>query len=98
MNPHATVVASVRAYPTVLDIPDDVDLAVITVPAASVADVVRESAEKGVHGLIVISAGFAERGSAEVEQELVELARRHGMRLVGPERHGRRQHRSRRSR
>ncbi|MGZ4734872.1 MAG: bifunctional acetate--CoA ligase family protein/GNAT family N-acetyltransferase [Acidimicrobiia bacterium] len=84
VNPHATDVASVRAYPTVLDVPDAVDLAVITVPAAAVTDVVRECAEKSVHGLIVISAGFAERGSAEVEQQLVELARRHGMRLVGP--------------
>ena len=84
VNPHATDVASVRAYPTVLDVPDDVDLAVITVPAASVAEVVHECAQKRVHGLIVISAGFAERGGAEVEQQLVELARRHGMRLVGP--------------
>ena len=84
VNPHASVVASVHAYPTVLDIPDDVDLAVVTVPAASVAAVVHECAQKGVHGLIVISAGFAERGSADVEQQIVELARRHGMRLVGP--------------
>jgi acetyl coenzyme A synthetase (ADP forming)-like protein len=84
VNPHAATVASVRAYPTVLEVPDDVDLAVITVPAASVAEVVHECAAKAVHGLIVISAGFAERGSAEVEQHLVELARRHGMRLVGP--------------
>ncbi len=84
VNPHASVVASVHAFPTVLDIPDAVDLAVVTVPAASVAEVVRECAQKRVHGLIVISAGFAERGSAETEQQLVELARRHGMRLVGP--------------
>ncbi len=84
VNPHADVVASVHAYPTVLAVPDVVDLAVVTVPAASVAEVVQQCADKGVHGLIVISAGFAERGSAEVEHELVELARRHGMRLVGP--------------
>jgi acetyl coenzyme A synthetase (ADP forming)-like protein len=84
VNPHADVVASVRAYPSILDVPDPVDLAVVTVPAASVMEVVQECADKGVHGLIVISAGFAERGSAEMEQQLVELARRHGMRLVGP--------------
>jgi acetyl coenzyme A synthetase (ADP forming)-like protein len=84
VNPHADVVASVRAFPTVLDVPDPVDLAVITVPAEFVADVVRQCAQKEVHGLVVISAGFAERGSAGAEQELVELARRHGMRLVGP--------------
>lgn len=84
VNPHAATVASVRAYPTILDVPDDVDLAVVTVPAGLVTNVVHECAAKGVHGLIVISAGFAETGSAEVEQQLVELARRHGMRLVGP--------------
>ncbi|HEY3724570.1 MAG TPA: GNAT family N-acetyltransferase [Acidimicrobiia bacterium] len=84
VNPHATSVGSTRAYPTILDVPDEVDLAVITVPAASVAEVVGDAAHKGVHGLIVISAGFAERGSAGVEQELVEQARLHGMRLVGP--------------
>jgi acetyl coenzyme A synthetase (ADP forming)-like protein len=84
VNPHAEVVASVRAYPSILDLPDPVDLAVVTVPAASVMPVVQECADKGVHGLIVISAGFAERGSAAAEQDLVELARRHGMRLVGP--------------
>ena len=84
VNPHAATVASVRAYPTVLDVPDDVDLAVVTVPTEFVSEVVHECAQKGAHGLIVISAGFAERGSAEAEQQLVELARRHGMRLVGP--------------
>jgi acetyl coenzyme A synthetase (ADP forming)-like protein len=84
VNSHADVVASVRAYPSILDVPDPVDLAVVTVPASSVMEVVQECADKGVHGLIVISAGFAERGSAGAEQELVELARRHGMRLVGP--------------
>src|SRR6476660_6249019 len=76
--------ASVRAYPTILDVPDEVDLAVVTVPAAAVAEIVEQCADKGVHGLIVISAGFAERGSAETERQLVELARLYGMRLVGP--------------
>src|SRR5207237_516092 len=55
VNPHADVVASVRAYPRILDVPDPVDLAVVTVPAASVMGVVQECADKGVHGLIVIS-------------------------------------------
>src|SRR5207244_70642 len=78
--------ASLRAYPTILDVPDEVDLAVIVVPAAEVPETVRQCAEKGVHGLVVISAGFAEVGDAQArtEHELVELARRHGMRLVGP--------------
>ncbi len=84
VNPNAVAVASVRAYPTVLDVPDTVDLAVIIVPAAAVAAAVEQCAQKGVHGLVVISAGFAEVGGAETERALVEVARRNGMRLVGP--------------
>jgi hypothetical protein len=63
VNPLSTSVAGVRAYPTVLDVPDAVDLAVIVVPAPAVPDVVRECAEKRVRGLVIISAGFAEVGA-----------------------------------
>ena len=86
VNPRAPHVASVKAYATVLDIPDEVDLAVVAVPAAAVADVVRQCADKGVVGLVVLSAGFSEVGSAgaTAQRELRDLARRNGMRLVGP--------------
>ncbi|MBK9181045.1 MAG: GNAT family N-acetyltransferase [Acidimicrobiales bacterium] len=86
VHPTAKAVASVRAWPSVLSIPGHVDLAVVTVPAVAVPGVVEECAQKGVHGLVVISAGFAEEGGdrAEAERQLVDLARRHGMRLVGP--------------
>ncbi len=86
VHPTAKAVASVRAWPSVLSIPGHVDLAVITVPAVAVPAVVEECAEKGVHGLVVISAGFAEEGGsrAGAERDLVDVARRHGMRLVGP--------------
>ncbi len=82
----AEAIASVRAWPSVLAIPDDVDVAVITVPAAHVLDVVRECARKHVKGLVVITAGFAETGEdgRRAERELAEIARRHGMRMVGP--------------
>ncbi len=84
------------AYPTILDVPDPVDLAVVTVPAASVMAVVEQCADKGVHGLIVISAGFAERGSAD-DRARAGRARPPARDAPGrPERHGRRQHRSRR--
>ncbi len=62
VNPKATVVRSMRAYPSVLDIDDRVDLAVIVVPAPYVMESVRQCAEKGVKGLVVISAGFSETG------------------------------------
>jgi acetyl coenzyme A synthetase (ADP forming)-like protein len=86
VNPGAAHVASVKAYPTVLDIPDEVDLAVVAVPAAAVAEVVRQCAEKGVAGLVVLSAGFSEVGAAgaTAQRDLRELVRRNGMRLVGP--------------
>jgi acyl-CoA synthetase (NDP forming)/GNAT superfamily N-acetyltransferase len=86
VHPSAPHIASVRAYPSVLDIPHEIDLAVIVVPAAAVSGVVEDCARKRVRGLIVISAGFAETGpeGAGAERALVEQARRGGMRLVGP--------------
>ncbi|NIP73996.1 MAG: CoA-binding protein, partial [Gammaproteobacteria bacterium] len=79
-------VHSVPCYPSLRDIPREVDLAVIAVPAASVPGVVRECAAKHVYALLIISAGFAEVGpeGRALQDEVVELARRHGMRLVGP--------------
>jgi acetate---CoA ligase (ADP-forming) len=79
-------VQSVRAYPSVLDLPDPVDLAVVTVPAATVAAVARECAQREIPALAVLSSGFAEGGAegAARQQELVEICRGAGMRLVGP--------------
>ncbi len=86
VNPEAGYVASVRAHPSVLDVPDDVDLAVVVVPAGDVEAVVEDCGRKRVQGLVVISAGFAEAGGvgAERERRLIELARGHGMRMIGP--------------
>jgi len=86
VNPNALAVGSVKAYKTVLDIPDPVDLAVIVVPAKHVLDVVNECAEKRVRGLVVISAGFSETGEegTKMERDLLEAVRAAGMRMVGP--------------
>ncbi|HEY3632133.1 MAG TPA: GNAT family N-acetyltransferase [Jatrophihabitantaceae bacterium] len=84
VNEHARHVSGVRAYPSVLDIPDPVDLAVICVPADAVPPVVAQCAAKGVHGLVVISGGFAEVGNDAAQRDLVAAARQHGMRVVGP--------------
>jgi acyl-CoA synthetase (NDP forming)/RimJ/RimL family protein N-acetyltransferase len=86
VHPTATAVAGVRAYPSVLDIPDEVHLAVVAVPAESVHEVVEQCAGKGVRGLIVVSSGFGEVGAEgrARQDELVRLARSHGMRVVGP--------------
>jgi len=86
VNPSTSSVAGVRAYPSMLDVPDTVDLAVVVVPAAVVPGVVLDCAAKQVRGMVIISAGFAEAGSdgKAVERELVAVARRNGMRVIGP--------------
>ena len=86
VNPAAPHVLSVRAWADVRDVPDDVDLAVIALPAAQVLDAVRACSEKRVRGLVVVSGGFAdagEQGRARLA-EVVQVARDGGMRLIGP--------------
>jgi acetyl coenzyme A synthetase (ADP forming)-like protein len=86
VNPQATSVFGVRAFPSVLEIPDPVDLAVVVVPAERVLPVVDECGRKGVKALVIISAGFREIGGegARREQSLKELLLRYRMRAVGP--------------
>jgi acyl-CoA synthetase (NDP forming)/GNAT superfamily N-acetyltransferase len=86
VNPTAQSVAGLPAYPTVGDIPDPVDVAIVAVPAESVQEVVLDCAAKGVHGLVVISSGFAETGEEGRlrQRRLVGLARSYGLRLIGP--------------
>jgi len=86
VNPKAPAIHSIPAYKSVADIPGPVDLAVIVVPSQHVAQVIRQCVEKAVKGLVVISAGFKEVGGEgiEREQELVEIVREAGIRMVGP--------------
>lgn len=86
VNPNAAGVAGVKAYPSLREIPDPVDLAVIAVPAATVFGLVQECAVAGVKGVVVLTAGFRELGDAgaTVEIALRDLVRGSGMRLVGP--------------
>ncbi len=86
VNPSASSVASVPCWPDVGAIPGDVDLAVIAVPEPAVAQAIADCGAKGVSSLVVITAGFAERGSqgADAQHALASLAHAQGMRLVGP--------------
>jgi len=86
VNAKTDVVQSVVAYRSVLDCPGPVDLAFIVVPAKVVVPVAKECAQKGVQALVVISAGFAEadEAGALLQEELVEICREAGMRLIGP--------------
>lgn len=86
INPKAEHIGSIRAYPRVSEIRDQVDLAVVAVPASAVHEVVDDCGRAGVRGLVVISAGFAEIGSEgrDLQDRLLERVRRYGMRMVGP--------------
>jgi acyl-CoA synthetase (NDP forming)/RimJ/RimL family protein N-acetyltransferase len=86
VHAEARSVRGVRAYASVTDIPDEVDLAVVAVPASGIDDVLGSCFAKGVTTLVVVSAGFAETGPEGVlaERRLVTAARAHGMRVIGP--------------
>jgi acetyl coenzyme A synthetase (ADP forming)-like protein len=86
VNPHAHAVQGVRAYPTVQAVPDEIDLAVVVVPAGQVPAVVDDCVAKGVRGLVVLTAGFnevGERGRA-VQAAMTAKVRAAGIRMVGP--------------
>ncbi len=86
VNPKASVIGSIRAYPSVSAVPEPVDLAIIAVPRNAVLDVVDDCAQRGVRALVVITAGFAETDAEgrALQQGLVEKVRGYGMRMVGP--------------
>lgn len=86
VNPKATSVSSVHTWPDLASLPSPVDCAIVCVPKERVNDVAEECGATGVKGLIVISAGFREVGGDGIEREskLVEIVRRHGMRMLGP--------------
>ncbi|WP_426244338.1 GNAT family N-acetyltransferase [Nocardioides sp. LHG3406-4] len=86
VHPSADAVSGLPTYPTVSEIPGDVDVAIVAVPAEAVHDVVLDCAAKGVHGLVVISSGFAETGDEgrRRQRRLVGLSRSYGLRLIGP--------------
>jgi acyl-CoA synthetase (NDP forming) len=86
VNPSARSICGVKAFATLSLIPEPIDLAIIAVPADRVAGVLEEAAALGVRAVTVITAGFAETGRSGVDAEtaLLKVARRHGMRIVGP--------------
>ncbi len=90
VNPKETEISGLRAYRDVLEIPDPVDLAVFTIPAAQVPATMKRCVEKGIKGAVVISADFAETGERgrELEQTTIEIAREGGLRFVGPNGNG----------
>ncbi len=86
VNPNADVIHSIKCYPSVGAIPDEVDLAMIIVPRDHVLAAAEDCGKKGVKGMVVISSGFREVGPAGVEREkkLIDICRRYHMRMIGP--------------
>ncbi len=86
INPKAEEISGFKAYPSVTDVPDPIDLAVIVIPHPYVPDALRTCGEKGIKGVIIISAGFREAGTegVERERELIRIAKEYNMRMIGP--------------
>ena len=87
VNPDAGEIDGLKAYPSVSEIPDPVDLAIILVPHTSALEVVKDCAAKGVKGAVLFTAGYKETGTDEgkaLEDELTRIARSSGMRILGP--------------
>lgn len=86
INPKGGTIQGLQAYASILDTPTAPELAILAVPVQASLQAVRDCAARGVRGVIVLSAGFAEAGpeGAALQAELVRVARSHGMRLLGP--------------
>jgi len=86
VNPTRPRVLDLPAYPSIAEVPEPVDLAVIVTPAATVPSVIGECVDAGVRSAVVISAGFRERGpeGMELERRVAEQLRRGALRLIGP--------------
>ena len=86
VNPQAVSVNGIKAYSSAKELPERVDLAVIAVRADKVKEVAEEAIDAGAKGIVVVSAGFADAGAEGLERQknLVNLVRKHGVRLLGP--------------
>ena len=86
INPRANEILGLRVYPSVMDVPDRIGLAVVVVPARFTPAVIQDCGRKGIDSVIIISAGFKEAGSAgsRLEQEVLKLATEFNMRVLGP--------------
>jgi acetyl coenzyme A synthetase (ADP forming)-like protein len=88
IHPRAEAIMGRPCYRSVKDIPGDVDIAIFCIPARLVAPVLEECGEKGIQGAILIPSGFAEIGETQLQREVVEVARKHHIRLMGPNIYG----------
>src|SRR6478736_6425373 len=88
IHPSATEILGMKAYKRVTDVPGEIDVAVFAIPAKFVAQALTEVGEKKIPGAVLIPSGFAETGNVSGQAELVEIGRRYGVRLMGPNIYG----------
>ena len=84
INPKTEEILGFKVYTSVLNVPDSIDAAVITVPAKFVPGVIEECGKKGIKGCIIIASGFSEIGKHDLEDQVVEIAHSYNMRILGP--------------
>jgi acetyl coenzyme A synthetase (ADP forming)-like protein len=88
IHPKATEILGYKAYPSVKDVPEEIDTAVFAIPAKLVAQALVECGEKKIAGAVLIPSGFAETGQHEMQQELVQIGRKYNIRMMGPNIYG----------
>lgn len=88
VNPKAPTILGLLVIKSVADLPGDVDVAVVAIPAAAVPGLIEGAAAKGIAGLVVISSGFAEIGNKDLQRQLVEQAKKYNVRILGPNIYG----------
>jgi len=84
VNPEATEILGLKAYPRVDSIPGRLDVAVIATPASTVPEIMESCARKHVKGVVIISSGFSEEGNTALEEKMVKIAQEAGVRIIGP--------------
>jgi acetyl coenzyme A synthetase (ADP forming)-like protein len=88
IHPTADTIMGKKVYKSVKDVPGDIDVAVFAIPAKFVAEALKEVGEKKIAGAVLIPSGFAETGNVEGQNELIEIGRKYGVRLMGPNIYG----------
>lgn len=84
INPKALGVRNVKGYASILDVEENVDMAVIAAPASTVKDIMEDCGKKGVKACVIISSGFSEAGNKAGEDEVMAVAKKYGIRSIGP--------------
>jgi len=88
INPKAVEILGLKSYSSITEVPGDVDVAVFAIPAKFVAQALEEVGQKGAAGAILIPSGFAETGEQGLQDEVLAVARKHNVRILGPNIYG----------